>query len=104
MADVIRQVATASGASVTADGDVTGTITLVLPNTTVKEVLDRICQAKGYAWWRDEAGGYVISAQPRKADSQPVPALAHGRGEVTRMQKLQFMNAQFLVYQLGPQR
>ncbi len=104
VADVIRYVATASGASLTADGDVTGTITLVLPSTTVKAVLDRICQAKGYAWWRDEAGGYVISAHPRQAETQPVPALTHSRGEVTRMQKLQFMKRAVLGLPTGAER
>ena len=64
-------------------------------------MLERICQAKGYSWWRDDAGGYILSAQPRKPAAEVVPVPSRKPVLTTKMQKLQFMHSQFLVYQLG---
>ena len=102
LAEVIHAAIVSSGAHIAMDGDVTGTITLDQSDFTVDTLLETICSVKGYYWWKDQ-GGYLISSRPRRTDvhAQAVPSLKQKPEEKTRVAKLQFLNPQFVVYQLG---
>ena len=103
--DVIQTVITASGANILLSG-VTGTITLNEDNVSVERILDRICQAKGFYWWRDDAGIYYVSDKPRPAPSTQtavlpgLPASADPR-KSTRMYHLQFLPPQYVAWLFG---
>jgi len=103
--DVIQTVMTASGASILL-ADVSGTITINQENVSVERILELICQAKGFYWWRDDAGIYYMSAKPRPAASGPaggLPGLAESSGpqKVSRMYHLQFLPPQYLTWLFG---
>lgn len=103
--DVIDTVITASGASIVL-ADVAGTITINQDNIPVERVLELICQAKGFHWWRDDAGIYYMSTKPRPAASGQaagLPGLAEPAGsqKVSRMYHLQFLPPQWLTWLFG---
>jgi len=102
--DVVQTIITASGANIVL-GDVSGRITLNVDNVPVERVLEIICTAKGFHWWRDD-DIYVISSEP-----QPVPSAraavvpdvpeSGGQTSVSRMYHLQFMPPQFIAWLFG---
>lgn len=98
--EVVRAITTASGANIIMSGDVTGTITLSMSNASVDQILEKICLVKGYYWWK-EGSTYFVSAQPRAPETTSVPSLAPKSSETNRMHRLQFIEPQYVVYQLG---
>ncbi len=104
--EVIQIVVTASGANIVL-GDVSGRITLNRDNVSVEKVLDQICQAKGFYWWRDDDGTYYVSDKPRSAPSVQATALpglpqtAERDSKLSRTYHLQFLPPQYVAYLFG---
>ncbi|MFB3882594.1 MAG: type II secretion system protein GspD [Armatimonadota bacterium] len=103
--DVIQTVITASGANIVLS-NVTGTITIDERNVSVERVLDRICQAKGLYWWRDDAGIYYLSDTARPSPSAESTSLAGlppagTPGKSSRMYHLQFLPPQYVAWLFG---
>lgn len=103
--DVIQTVMTASGASIVLS-NVTGTITINERNVSVERILEIIYQAKGYHWWRDDAGIYYISDNPRPIASgmtATLPGLSSSasQGRTSRMYHLEFLPPQYVAWMFG---
>ncbi|MCJ7752735.1 MAG: hypothetical protein MUQ65_16890, partial [Armatimonadetes bacterium] len=103
--DVVQTIVTASGANIVL-GDVSGRITLNLDNVPVERVIECVCAAKGFYWWRDDDGTYFVSSEPRPALSAVaavVPGVPDqdGAQRVSRMYHLQFMPPQFVAWLFG---
>ena len=103
--DVVQTIITASGANI-ALGDVEGRITLNVDNVPVERVLEIICAAKGFHWWRDDDGVYLVSSEPKpepSAVAAVVPGVPEpdGAQRVSRMHHLQFMPPQFIAWLFG---
>ena len=104
--EVTQIVVTASGANIVL-GDVSGRITLHRDNVSVEKVLDQICQAKGFYWWRDDDGTYFVSDKPRLAPSvQPaalpgLPQTSEQDAKLSRTYHLQFLPPQYVAYMFG---
>jgi len=103
--DVVQTIVTASGANIVL-GDVSGRITLNVDNVPVERVIEIVCAAKGFHWWRDDDGTYFVSSEPRPAPSAVaavVPGVSDqdGAQRVSRMYHLQFMPPQFVAWLFG---
>jgi len=103
--DVVQTIVTASGANIVL-GDVKGRITLNVDNVPVERVIEIVCTAKGFHWWRDDDGTYFVSSEPRPAPSAVaavVPGVPDqdGAQRVSRMYHLQFMPPQFVAWLFG---
>jgi len=104
--EVVQIITTASGANIML-GDVSGRITLHRDNVSVEKVLDQMCQAKGFYWWRDDDGTYIVSDKPRPAPSAQAVALPglpladEKDSKQSRMYHLQFLPPQYVAYLFG---
>jgi type II secretory pathway component GspD/PulD (secretin) len=108
IAEVIQAVITSSGANIVTVGEVSGAVSVSLREATVEKVLTTICKAKGLYWWQEEDGTYCVSSQPRPAGDgeqatkvAALPAAQSAPVMKQHMQKLQFIDPQTVVYQLG---
>jgi len=103
--DVVQTIVTASGANIVL-GDVSGRITLNVDNVPVERVIEIVCAAKGFHWWRDDDGTYFVSSEPRPVPSAVaavVPGVPDqdGAQRISRMYHLQFMPPQFIAWLFG---
>ena len=101
---VVESITTSWGDRIRLEGEVTGTISLKDTYTSVEQVLDDICKAQPYYWWRDSDGSYVLSSHPRSGgvNGQQVstPSSLIG-GRVTRWYTLRFTSPQQMAYLFG---
>jgi type II secretory pathway component GspD/PulD (secretin) len=103
--EVIQTVMAQSGANIALNGEVRGTIALSHDNVSVERILEDICRAKGFHWWRNEDGTYFVSTRPRLAPNpradrvEGIPVEA--RDKVRRLRNLQFMSPQYVAWLFG---
>lgn len=107
--DVIQGIARDSGLSIVCDSSIRDRIDLDERDVPVERVLEKICNAKGYHWWRGEDGTYMVSSTPRPAP-QPrtlavpgVPA-AKEPGKTWGSYTLKFVSPQYVSYLFGGAR
>ncbi len=104
--DVLQYVARDSGLNIVCDPSVRGHIDLSEQDVPVERVLERICAAKGFHWWRGEDGAYTVSANRRP--ERPIRALAvPGIPEATKPETtwlpytLKYVPPQYVSYLFG---
>jgi len=72
---VLQAVSRSTGAVIVLQQGVEGPITLKADLPADPEVLlDAVCEAKGWYWWRDETGAYIVSAKPMPGTAKIVAA------------------------------
>jgi type II secretory pathway component GspD/PulD (secretin) len=104
--DVIQHIAHDSGLSIVCGPSVRGHIDLDEQDVPVARVLAKICDAKGYQWWRGEDGIYTVSAASRPAarpSALALPSIPAGKeAEKTwASYTLKFMPPQYISYLFG---
>jgi hypothetical protein len=104
--DVIQGIARDSGLRIVCDSSIRDRIDLDERDVPVERVLEKICNAKGYHWWRGEDGTYMVSSTPPPAP-QPsalavpgVPA-AKEPGKTWGSYTLKFASPQYFSYLFG---
>ncbi len=99
---VLESVSASWGESIRLEGEVKGTITLKDTYTSVEQVLDDICNAHPYYWWRDADGTYVLSSETRPGKTAGLRAKNSADADrVTRWVELRFVSPQQLAYMFG---
>ena len=102
--DVIQTVVTSAGCNIVLDEGVRGHITVHSDNVSVERVLDIICQAKGFHWWRDGNGTYFVSTRERatpRPEAASLPKAPDEGNKVHHMYTLDFMPPQYISYLFG---
>ncbi len=99
---VLESVSASWGDKIRLEGEVKGTITLKDTYTSVEQVLDDICKAYPYYWWREADGTYVLSSETRPGKTAGGQSeQSQGSKQTTRWVELRFTSPQQLAWLFG---